>query len=80
MIETDHGLQPVATLRPGNRVVTRDNGLRRIEWVGKRTFGYAEISRSIELQPIHIKKAGFGEGCPNRDLLVSPAHRGREKP
>lgn len=75
LIATDKGQRPVETLRRGDQVVTRDNGLRRIHWTGQRTFSYAEIGQEAELQPILIRRDAFGEGFPARDMVVSPAHR-----
>ena len=57
------------------RVVTRDNGLSRIEWVGRRTVSYEELESDIELRPILLRANSLGEGRPTRDMLVSPSHR-----
>lgn len=56
-------------------VVTRDNGLRRIHWFGSRTFGYQELLAEDKIQPILIRAGAFGDGYPNRDMIVSPNHR-----
>ena len=75
LIATDRGAQPVETLRRGNRVVTRDNGLARIEWVGRRVVPLGELHLCSELQPILVAADAFGPGRPAQDMLVSPAHR-----
>lgn len=62
-------------LSRGDMVVTRDNGLRKIGWIGRRTFSYAEVSATPELHPILVRRDVFGEGNPARDMIVSPAHR-----
>ena len=74
-IATDRGLHLVERLRRGMRVVTRDNGLARIEWVGRRTISYDELELDTELRPILIHAHALGEGRPTRDMLVSPSHR-----
>ena len=51
LIATDRGQQPVETLRRGDLLVTRDNGLKRIMWVGRRGFHYKEV---LKLSLIHI--------------------------
>lgn len=56
-------------------VVTRDNGLRKIGWIGRRTFSYAEVNDAPELRPVLVRRDVFGEGNPARDMIVSPAHR-----
>lgn len=75
LIATERGWRPVETLSRGDRVVTRDNGLKRISWIGRRDISYAELSDFPGLQPILIRRGTFGEGMPERDMLVSPNHR-----
>jgi len=74
-IATAQGWQPVERLRRGDRVVTRDNGLKRIAWVGRRDVSYADLAEVPELQPVLVRKGAFGNGVPERDMLVSPNHR-----
>jgi hypothetical protein len=74
-IATDRGLHLVERLKRGMRVVTRDNGLARVEWVGRRTVSYDELEIDTELRPILIQAHALGEGRPTRDMLVSPSHR-----
>ncbi|MGK7754326.1 MULTISPECIES: Hint domain-containing protein [unclassified Roseovarius] len=68
MILTSHGDRPVETLQVGDMVVTRDQGLRPIRWVGARTVrGHGRFA------PIRV---GANALDPTRKgLLVSPQHR-----
>ncbi len=75
LIATAKGHRPVETLGRGDMVVTRDNGLRRIHWIGRRGFSYAEIGEDWRLQPVLVRRGAFGDGSPERDMVVSPAHR-----
>ncbi len=75
LIATSKGWQPVETLRRGDRVVTRDNGLRRIAWVGRRDLSYSDLKEVPTLRPVLVRKGAFGVGVPSRDMLVSPKHR-----
>ena len=75
LIATDLGQRPVETLRKGDKVVTRDNGLRRIHWVGSRGFGYQELVTEDKIKPVLVRAGAFGEDCPRRDMVVSPHHR-----
>lgn len=75
LIATSQGHRAVETLKRGDRVVTRDNGLRRVEWVGRRSFTYDEIGEAEALQPVLVRKDAFGTGYPGRDMIVSPNHR-----
>lgn len=74
-IATDRGWRPVETLRRGDRVVTRDNGLKRIAWAGRRDVSYSDLMEIPELQPVLVRRGAFGQGMPERDMLVSPQHR-----
>ncbi|MEO1494230.1 MAG: Hint domain-containing protein [Pseudomonadota bacterium] len=73
MIETARGPRAVEALCSGDLIQTRDNGLRRIEWVGARLLD-GPVLRP-HLQPIVIRAGALGEGLPCRDMIVSPQHR-----
>ena len=75
LIATDKGQRPIETLRRGDKVVTRDNGLRRIYWVGRRDLALGDLQDAPGLKPILVRAGAFGEGRPTRDMLVSPRHR-----
>jgi Hint domain len=67
LIKTEFGEVPVENLKVGDRVMTRDHGLRPIRWTG--TVKTAGNGRNA---PIMIKKGTLGN---EHDLLVSPQHR-----
>ena len=75
LIATDRGWRPVEWLRRGDRLVTRDNGLRRIVWAGRRDVGFGDLKETPELAPVLVERNAFGDGMPSRDMLVSPNHR-----
>ncbi|NVK13507.1 MAG: Hint domain-containing protein [Rhodobacteraceae bacterium] len=66
-IATSAGLRCIETLRPGDLVMTRDNGLQPVRWISQST-----VPATGNLAPIRIKAGQFGA---ERDLLVSPQHR-----
>lgn len=68
-------MRPVETLVRGDRLVTRDNGLKRITWAGSRAFGYQDLAETDALRPVLVRAGAFGEGVPLRDTIVSPEHR-----
>ena len=74
LIQTDNGPVPVEALRPGDLVVTRDNGLQPLRWVGRRTLSAVEMRARPDLQPVRIGAGALGVG-PVRSMLVSPQHR-----
>ena len=75
MIKTDDGARPVETLNVGDRLVTRDNGLQSIRWVGTRELSASDLAAHPKLKPIRIAAGALAEGVPQRDLIVSPQHR-----
>lgn len=75
LIATETGQRPVEELSRGDRIVTRDNGLKRITWIGRRDVTYHDIRESTGLQPMLIRAGAFGQDCPARDMIVSPNHR-----
>ncbi len=74
LILTATGERPVETLEAGDLVVTRDNGLQPLRWVGRK-----EIAAVSDMQdnyyPVCIPAHSFGAGKPAQDLYVSPRHR-----
>jgi Ca2+-binding RTX toxin-like protein len=75
LIETMSGLKPVETLKPGERVLTRDNGYRPIRWVGHKPIDAARLAAEPNLAPVLIRAGALGQGAPERDMMVSPQHR-----
>ncbi|WP_374376162.1 Hint domain-containing protein, partial [Tabrizicola sp.] len=73
-ILTDRGAIAVETLVPGDLVVTRDNGLQPLRWVGSRHLSRAELQARPALQPVRISAGALPAG-PDRSMLVSPQHR-----
>ncbi|WP_374375510.1 Hint domain-containing protein [Tabrizicola sp.] len=74
-ILTERGPVAVETLVPGDLVVTRDNGLQPLRWVGSRHLSHAELQARPGLRPVRIGPGAlFGAG-PASPLLVSPQHR-----
>ncbi len=66
-IETARGPVPVEALRPGDRLVTRDRGLRPLRAVLSR-----EVAAEGGLAPVVVEAGVMGNGAP---LVLSPQHR-----
>lgn len=75
VIATPQGERLVEDLQVGDRVITRDNGLQEIRWLGRRDLQGAELLQAQHLKPVLIRAGSLGRGLPERDLLVSPNHR-----
>ena len=75
LIATPKGERPVEELRAGDRVITRDNGIQEIRWVGQKAMDWKAFAANPHLKPILIQKGSLGDGLPERDMMVSPNHR-----
>ena len=75
VIATPKGERLVEELREGDRIITRDNGLQEIRWVGRRDLSGRELLQAPHLKPVLIRAGSLGQGLPERDMVVSPNHR-----
>ena len=75
LIATASGERPVESLCVGDRVITRDNGIQELRWIGAKMMGGQALSASRHLKPVLIRAGALGRGLPERDMLVSPNHR-----
>jgi len=67
LIRTPAGEVPVETLRPGDLVLTQDEGPQPLRWIGQRT-----VAAEGALAPVQIRAGTFGA---HGALMVSPQHR-----
>ena len=75
LIATPKGERRVEDLVVGDRVITRDNGIQEIRWVGTREMTGQELAHKAHLLPVLIRQGALGNNLPERDMLVSPNHR-----
>lgn len=66
-IRTPSGSVAVEELRPGDLVITRDEGAQPLRWIGRR-----QVRAEGDFAPIRIAADTFGR---HRELWVSPLHR-----
>jgi hypothetical protein len=74
-IRTADGARLIQELRLGDRIVTKDNGLQAIKWIGHRRIATGQLHAMPQLRPIRFRAGALGVGRPDGDLLVSPQHR-----
>ncbi|MDB4074004.1 Hint domain-containing protein [Ascidiaceihabitans sp.] len=74
-LATTRGEVPVEDLRAGDKVFTRDNGMKRLAWVGKSIASHPDLIENSTHNPIHISKGALGDNMPTRDMVVSPNQR-----
>jgi VCBS repeat-containing protein len=75
LIETSQGSVAVEDIAIDDQVITRDNGLKTVRWVGCRRLHKPDLMAHPDLRPIRIRAGALGNARPVRDLLVSPQHR-----
>jgi len=74
-IATPKGEIMVQDLQAGDRVITRDDGVQDIQWIGRKKLGAGDLIADPQLRPVLIKAGSLGNGLPERDMMVSPNHR-----
>ncbi|MEX0304779.1 MAG: Hint domain-containing protein, partial [Leisingera sp.] len=71
LIATARGQIPVEDIRPGDMVLTADNGFQPVRWTGSRALSQSDLALHPNLRPVVILKHAFGNERPMR---VSPQH------
>lgn len=74
-IATPKGEKLVEDLKAGDRVITRDNGIQEIRWIGAKVMDWKAVAVNPHLNPVLIRAGALGNGLPERDMMVSPNHR-----
>lgn len=71
---SDRGWVRTGDLARGDRVVTRDDGLQEIRWIGSQVLDFRDQPLLQKYRPIIFKPGSLGHGVPERSLTVSPQH------
>ncbi len=74
-LATPHGSRAIRDIKPGDQILTRDNGAQEVLWRGHRRMTGARLYAMPHLRPIRFRAGALGIGRPDEDLLVSPQHR-----
>jgi len=74
-ILTVKGEIAVEKIKTGDKVVTRDNGVQEVRWIGKKPLNGRLLIENPHLRPVLVKKGALGRGVPERDMMVSANHR-----
>lgn len=75
LIATPDGAVCIDQLRPGDLVLTKDDGPQPVLWTGRSHLSGLALRRFPHLRPIRLRDGALGTGRPEDDLRVSPGHR-----
>ena len=75
IIDTALGPRPVESICPDDMIVTKDNGLQPVRWIGTRRLDSIDLMLHPQMHPIRIKAGAFPDRTPFTDLSLSPQHR-----
>ncbi len=73
-VMTDHGWRKAGSLRVGDLVMTLDDGLQPVRWLGCQPMAFHERPLLQRFRPVVIEPGALGPGMPERRLTVSPLH------
>lgn len=74
-LATPGGPRLIQTLRPGDMILTKDNGPQPVLWTGHRRMTGARLYAMPHLRPVRFRAGALGIHRPDVQLLVSPQHR-----
>ncbi|WP_417808502.1 Hint domain-containing protein [Thioclava sp.] len=69
LIATNEGEIPIDWLRPGDKVLTRDNGYQPLLWLGQHIV---PKRAPHELRPLTLGRDQFGKDQPAHQLVITP--------
>jgi len=80
VIDTARGPVLARDIRVGDRVLTRDNGLQPLRWVGSSSVSYGEpdapqAEQEAIRRPVRIRAGAFGSNPDAGNLVLAPGHR-----
>lgn len=75
MIATAAGPRAVEDIRPGDLVLTADNGPMPVVRPHTRSYGVRQLQANPKYLPVVVRKGALGYGLPERDLYLSGQHR-----
>lgn len=75
MIATPDGQVAVQDLRPGDLVLTLDDGAQPLIWTGMSHISSRDLDLAPNQRPVRVAKGALGNGLPRRDVDISPQHR-----
>ncbi len=74
-LRTPCGLRRIEMVRPGDLVVTRDNGLQPVRRIWERSVTAAEMAAERSLAPICLQPRALGPMLPANRISLAPDQR-----
>lgn len=74
-VRTPCGERRVEYVRPGDLVVTRDNGLQPVRMIWARRISKSAIAADPSLAPVVVRPRAIGPMMPQKTLSIGAAHR-----
>ncbi|MEM9432635.1 MAG: Hint domain-containing protein [Pseudomonadota bacterium] len=74
LLRTPCGPRRADCIRPGDLVVTRDNGLRPVQLIWRRSISLEEIVEKSANAPVTLNARAVGPMMPQRPLTLAPGH------
>ena len=71
LIRTVTGEQKVEDLAIGDMLITVEDQMRPVKWIGRMSFKKSSRDWQRAILPVRIAKGALGNGLPLRDLFVS---------
>ena len=78
VVETARGPVLARDIRVGDRLITRDNGLQSVRWVGTSTVMYGDEGKTPEQAhkgPVRVRAGALGTDPGAGNLVLAPGHR-----
>ena len=73
-ILTRKGLKKIRNIQVGDKVKTRNNGYKKVKWIGIQTIKVDQRIKYSRRTPVRFKKGRLGHNLPKRDLYTSSDH------
>lgn len=70
-VTTEEGEIAVDQLKPGQRILTRDNGYQPVRWIWTTRMSGRYLFDNPHLRPVMVRKGAFGDGMPVADTMMS---------
>ena len=74
-VATPRGEICIDKLRPGDPVITRDNGIQPVKGIRLRRFSRRMFEANPHLWPVLIERGALGDGLPERAMILTPNQR-----